>query len=121
MVNESKILVYHHQPHDEPIVRKGLGIMRFSEFETLLEKESQSLQFSTKLIPSGAMHVEITPRSLLTEEQLKTRATKPNDDSSIASVRLPAAVFLARATVGNYGELYIVSRKQEEVPQSVVL
>lgn len=38
MVNESKVLVYHHQPHNEPIVRKGLSIIRFSEFETLLEK-----------------------------------------------------------------------------------
>ncbi|PIA89021.1 hypothetical protein CB0940_07618 [Cercospora beticola] len=112
-MSEAKLLVYHHQPRGEPIVSKGLDTMQHSELDAALKKESGSLQLSKKAVPSGATHVEITPRDLLSKEQQGARSPKPNDDSSIASVRLPASVFLSRSTVGGYEELYIVSRKQE--------
>ena len=43
---------------------------------------------------------------------MQNRARKPNDDSNIASVRVPLKVYLSRG----YKELYILSRKQEERP-----
>ncbi|KAM3425582.1 hypothetical protein BST61_g7529 [Cercospora zeina] len=118
MSEDNKVLVYHHQPPPHgtsPIVPKGgLDTIRHSDLEKALKKDSATtLQLSTKTIPSGATHVEITPKDLLSPEQKGTRSPKPNDDSSIASVRIPASVFLTRSTVGGYEELYIVSRKQE--------
>lgn len=39
----------------------------------ILAQESDNLQLGKKLIPRGATHIEVTPRDLLTQEQLKVR------------------------------------------------
>lgn len=90
-MSEAKVLVYHHQPRGEPIVSKGLDTMQHSELEAALKKgaiiwqsrrvvtvlivtaESGSLQLSKKAIPSGATHVEITPRDLLSKVRYRYR------------------------------------------------
>ena len=48
--------------------RNPLGLMY------VVGTESDTLQLGKKLISRGATHIEVTPRDLLTQEQLKVRS-----------------------------------------------
>ena len=134
MSGQDKVLVYHHRPKGEPVVKKGLEAITKEKLHTILSNSKQStrttprtqltnltdstsLQSTTKPLSRTATQIDIYQRDLLTPEQKAAYGSKPTSDSNVAGVTVPIKALLENFVAGTFPELTILSEKRGSAEQ----